>query len=270
MSEIETGAGLQDTSSARVTKAPDVRRIELLTAAMELFTQFGYKKTSVQMITEKVGVAKGLFYHYFDSKADLLQQLATWQADTFFETLPTHASEMEGDALHKTREIISKVVQWKFEDARGMTLAYLQVMYREENAAFRMALVNEYTDRIIPIFTEIIAEGVAEGLCDVDDPQLSAEMIFATWTGAADRLAALMLALPQNEPGVEPILARVRAWEGAIERILGIEAGTLQLYDYEYLARAMTDLAALPPPGANQGASGGTEDFGSETKGEVR
>ena len=270
MSDTKTSTSPQDTSSARVTKEPDVRRIELLTAAMELFTQLGYQKTSVQMITGKVGVAKGLFYHYFDSKADLLQQLANWQADIFFETLPTHAAELQGDALSKIREIISRVVQWKFKDARGMTLAYLQVMYQEDNAAFRTVLVSEYTDRIIPIFTEIIAEGVTEGLCDVDDPQLSAEMIFATWTGAADRMAALMLALPQNEPGVEPLIARVRAWENAIERILGIETGTLHLYDYEYLARVMTDLAALPPPGASQGANGGTEDFGSGAKGEVR
>ena len=146
----ETNKKTQNAVSTRVTKEPDVRRVELLSTAMALFTQFGYDKTSVQMITDKVGVAKGLFYHYFDSKIDLLQKLATWQADTFWETLPTHASEMEGGALEKTREIISRIVQWKFEDARGMTLAYLQVMYREENAAFRTALTNvvecEHTD----------------------------------------------------------------------------------------------------------------------------
>jgi AcrR family transcriptional regulator len=56
----------------RITKAPEVRREELLAAGFRLFQEVGYESTSVQMITDAVGISKGLFYHYFDSKATLL------------------------------------------------------------------------------------------------------------------------------------------------------------------------------------------------------
>ncbi len=176
----------------RISKHPDIRREEILAAALELFMSVGYQKTSVQMITERVGVAKGLFYHYFDSKVDLLNQVAMWQADQILASVP-EPSEMEGDALDKLRALIGMFVQWKLEDARELISAYLEVMYRPENAPLRIAVVQESVARIIPVFGEIIAEGVEEGICDVDDPAIAAEMVFNLWTGSADRLAALLL-----------------------------------------------------------------------------
>ena len=232
-----------EPAKGRISKHPDVRRIELLTSAMELFSQVGYTKTSIQMITDKVGVAKGLFYHYFDSKADLLNQLADWQTDQFMATLPQHASEMDGDALSKIRSLIGTIVQWKFEDLGALMLPYIETLYQEENLQFRTALVNEYLGRVTPLFAEIIAEGVDEGVCDVPDSETAAELIFAAWVGGADRMVQLMLDLPKGPEAVEPLLARVRAWEFAIERILGIERDTLQLYDYAFLQRAFEGLS---------------------------
>lgn len=238
----------------RISKHPDVRREELLGAALELFMEYGYQKTSVQMITERVGVAKGLFYHYFDSKVDLLNQVAMWQADQVMAGVPS-VSSMEGDALDKLRSLIGRFVQWKLEDASQLISAYLAVMYQPENAPLRIAMVQESVARITPLFGEIIAEGVDEGVCDVDDPELAAEMIFALWTGMSDKLATLLLALPENPGNTDVIMDRIHAWESSVERLLGIEPGRLQLYDYEFLERGLTGLVepggdadAMPPP----------------------
>lgn len=59
----------------RITKAPDERRMELFNAAQALFFTKGYEKTSVKDIVKQVGVAKGLFYYYFESKQALLEAL---------------------------------------------------------------------------------------------------------------------------------------------------------------------------------------------------
>jgi len=235
------GASMAPEQQGRITKHPDVRREELLGAALELFTEFGYQKTSVQMITERVGVAKGLFYHYFDSKADLLNQVAIWQAGQVMEAIPP-IDDMEGNALEKLRTLIGMFVQWKLEDARDLISAYIKVMYRPENAPLRIAVVQESVSRITPIFGEIIAEGVEEGLCDVDDPALAAEMVFSLWTGMSEKLAELLLGIPENPENIDGVLDRVRAWEYSIERILGVEKGTLELYDYAFLRRGLTGL----------------------------
>ena len=59
----------------RITKAPDERRGELINAAQVLFFSKGYEKTSINDIVKAVGVAKGLFYYYFDSKQAILEAL---------------------------------------------------------------------------------------------------------------------------------------------------------------------------------------------------
>ncbi|MFE5853699.1 TetR/AcrR family transcriptional regulator [Streptomyces sp. NPDC056500] len=47
----------------------------LLATATRLFAQRGYDRTSVQAVVESAGVTKGAFYHYFDSKEDLLHEV---------------------------------------------------------------------------------------------------------------------------------------------------------------------------------------------------
>lgn len=53
---------------ARVSKDPEVRKQEILDAAMILFYEKGYEHTSMTDIANKVGVAQGLCYRYFPSK----------------------------------------------------------------------------------------------------------------------------------------------------------------------------------------------------------
>ena len=58
----------------------------------ELFAQFGLKKTNVEDITSKVGIAKGSFYAFFDSKEEL-----------FFEIMET----IEDDTQSRLAKMLS-------------------------------------------------------------------------------------------------------------------------------------------------------------------
>lgn len=42
-------------------------------SALELFSQKGYKNTSVAEIAKKAGISKGLIYNYYESKEDVLK-----------------------------------------------------------------------------------------------------------------------------------------------------------------------------------------------------
>src|ERR1700678_2682521 len=63
--------------SARMarTKPAEQRRADLLEAGRELFLANGVAATSLEDITGRAGVSKGLFYLYFRSKDDLLLAL---------------------------------------------------------------------------------------------------------------------------------------------------------------------------------------------------
>ena len=89
---------------ARVVKAPDVRRSELIACAQQLFFTNGYEKTSVSDIIAEVGVAKGTFYYYFDSKQAILEAMIDELLDQSMAIL----QEIVADET-KVRELIPRL-----------------------------------------------------------------------------------------------------------------------------------------------------------------
>lgn len=53
-------------------RSGEERRSEILGAALALFEQNGFDATSVEQITAKAKISKGLAYHYFKSKDEIL------------------------------------------------------------------------------------------------------------------------------------------------------------------------------------------------------
>ena len=56
------------------TQPSEVRRRDLLEAAATLFLQQGFDATPVDEIVLRAGMSKGLFYHYFSSKQEILAE----------------------------------------------------------------------------------------------------------------------------------------------------------------------------------------------------
>jgi AcrR family transcriptional regulator len=213
---------------ARVVKDADVRRKELLDTALALFESVGYERTSIEQITGAVGVAKGTFYHYFDSKQDLLAQLVSAHADELFERLDAALAAMDADAVTRLRAFFRLSGNWKLEE-RQQTIAYAQSLYSDENVRLRDALMAQWADRMDAMVTVIIRQGIAEGVFKISDAEASAGVLVSLWLGWGDRQAQRFLALPEHPEYGERIAVELEALETAMERMLGLAEGTLGL-----------------------------------------
>jgi len=71
-----------DTISPPPRRA-DVRRDQLVRAAITLLVDRGLPDSSIDDIAAQAGVAKGTFYHYFASKAELMDALRQHFSDAF-------------------------------------------------------------------------------------------------------------------------------------------------------------------------------------------
>lgn len=58
-----------------ITQKKEEKRKKILDSAYDLFTNNGVSNTSISMICEKAGIAKGTFYLYFLDKEDVLRNL---------------------------------------------------------------------------------------------------------------------------------------------------------------------------------------------------
>ena len=66
--------------------APEVRRAAVLDAALQVFTEMGFERATLQDVADRAGVTKGALYHYFDSKNELFLELMR-------ERVKAHVSE---------------------------------------------------------------------------------------------------------------------------------------------------------------------------------
>lgn len=55
----------------RIIKDPEVRKKEILTGALKVFSKKGYDKTTITDIAKELGISQGLCYRYYSSKEEI-------------------------------------------------------------------------------------------------------------------------------------------------------------------------------------------------------
>ncbi len=68
---------------------------KLLDSAFLLFTEKGFKDTSIQEIVDHAGVAKGTFYLYFKDKYDIQDYLITYKSNELFLKAIKHVNKLK-------------------------------------------------------------------------------------------------------------------------------------------------------------------------------
>ena len=61
------------------------KKEKIFDAALKLFSEKGYENTSVTEIIEEAGVSKGLVYHHFKNKGELLREIFQLATDRMIE-----------------------------------------------------------------------------------------------------------------------------------------------------------------------------------------
>jgi AcrR family transcriptional regulator len=245
---------------SRIVKAYDVRRDEILGCAERLFAAAGYGRATVNAIIESTGIAKGTFYHYFASKEDLLNGLIERIASRILAAMDVILRD-NAPAADKLRRIHEAGASIKAAHSVLLT-EYLRVFYRPENLLARHKMMERMLRATIPVYEQVIRQGIDEGSFDAAHPREAAEFLLSAWRGLGDSVAALLLdsegrqeALPQ---AMQEALRRLDAYDGIAERVLGASPGTLRLTEaarpaLEALRESLTP--ASPAPGATGGAS---------------
>ena len=75
---------IKEAISKKIEEKKDVKEKSLLTSAFELFTEKGFKETSIQEIVDNAGVAKGTFYLYFKDKYEIQNKLISKKSRELF------------------------------------------------------------------------------------------------------------------------------------------------------------------------------------------
>ena len=167
----------------KLTSRGRERRQQILDESARLFAERGYHPTSVAEIVESLGVGKGVFYWYFESKEDLfLEILASSSQD--LRRLQQSAIGDEPDPLRRIEVGIRASLQW-FRDNRHL-FNLSQFAATEE----RFAAILRQNDAVaIDDITRHLKEAMAAGSIPDQDPTMLAHAL----VGATRHLARTYL-----------------------------------------------------------------------------
>ena len=210
----------------RIVKDADERRDELLNTALALFLEHGYEHTSVEHITNTVGVAKGTFYHYFETKQDLLEQLVDRFTDDLFEQIETALAETNGSATERFRALLAASTTVKL-GRKDETLAITRSLYSGENRALLDRLREGWIVRTRPFITDIIGQGCREGTFEVPDVPAMTEIWLSLWYDYGIRLGELFFRVQEDASLTGELVNAMNTLMLVQERMLGAKPGTL-------------------------------------------
>ena len=220
---------------ARTVKEHGERRREIVSTAEHLFYQQGYTQTSVRDIIDAVGIAKGTFYHYFDSKVDLLDELVEHIMVQSVALLKPVVADETLDALTKFSRFFERVGNWKVA-RKEFVLDMMRVLYRDENVLLRSKMIRRSTDEIMaPMLCTIIQQGIDEGVFDVAHPRDSAEVVARIGLAYSESFAYALLETDERSALLPSMERKTDAYERGIERVLGAPAGSLSIVPRDQL-----------------------------------
>ncbi|MER7113478.1 TetR/AcrR family transcriptional regulator [Saccharomonospora azurea] len=206
----------------RPRRGPDPERFrEIVEAAAEVFLEKGYSATSIQDISDRVGILKGSLYHYVRSKEDFLYRIIK---DVYDEAIADirKVSELEAEPLEKLAEFIRLHVRFA---ASHLTAYTIQLREFEQLSAERREEIRRGGETYVEALQVILEEAQEEGVVDGSlDPRLASIIItgelnsMTRWYSPQGALSADELA----DVYVGMVLCSV-ASETAVEDAGGIE-----------------------------------------------
>jgi AcrR family transcriptional regulator len=207
-----------------------VRRDAILDVAERLFRARGYEQVSIQDVQDELGVSRGAIYHYFGSKAAMLEAVVERIADGVVAVIGPIAEDPDLPALEKLRGVFAAAGRWKAE-RRELMLAVLRAWYSHDNALVRERLRAVSSARMAPVLAGIVRQGRAEGVFTASSPEHAAHILVAMLEGSSDALGRLFLDRLAGEVSFAEVERAMAAYDEAVERILGLPAGSFELVD---------------------------------------
>lgn len=233
---------------ARITNEKDraSRRSDILNAAERLIFTQGYEQMTIQAILDALGISKGAFYHYFDSKTTVLEALVERMAVNAEGTLNPILSDPALSGIEKLRQYFASGVRWKTARITEL-MPILRAVYTDDNLVFRQKLIARLVSRGAGMLEGVIAQGVAEGALRTPYPAQIGEVVMLLLQNLGEMLAAEVLAAAGGTADPARIQRRVDVYTGAVERVLGASPGALPIVDANMIAAWFSPDAPAAP-----------------------
>lgn len=147
-----------------------------------LFISKGYAKTTVNDILQAVGIAKGTFYHYFQSKEEVMNASVM----RFINKGVAAARRIAEDSSLHAHEKLYRIITGQGQD-RGNKTEMIEQLHHVHNIEMHQKSLVETIIRLSPILTDVVEQGINEGVFQTPAPKEVVEFLLVSSQFLMDR-----------------------------------------------------------------------------------
>lgn len=201
----------------RTVKEAEERKNEILDRANELFCEKGFEGTSTNDILKAVGIARGTLYYHFKSKGDIMDALIERYNKHILNAAKSAAQNHELTIYERMMKVI---LSMRLSQYSTQSEELIEHIHKPQNILMHQKIQKVIIQGITPILSDLIKEGIQQGLFDTQVPYECMEMMMIYATTLLD---SGLIELTQEEQYL-----RIKALFINMERMLGCKAGDLK------------------------------------------
>lgn len=174
----------------RDVKDSEIRRAEIMDAAMLLFMEKGYANTTTQDIVDKVNISRGLLYYHFKNKEDILYCLVERYSEKLLRDIHVIVNDDDKTAIEKIRAFIgATIISTDNVSAEGTELQ--KTVDLEENRYMLDKLSHKLIEKLTIYFERIINQGISEKVFSVKYPSETAEFLMTAYVFVSNNIGII-------------------------------------------------------------------------------
>ncbi|MGT2846617.1 TetR/AcrR family transcriptional regulator [Streptococcus massiliensis] len=164
----------------RDVKTPQVRRAEIMAAAMKVFHEKGYLKTRTQDIINEAGISRGLLYYHFKDKEDILYCLIEKYSEPLLQQLKEISQQEDLPVLEKLRLFMdATMISESSLTQENKTLQ--NTVHLDANRYLLDRFCHKLCRQMTVYFTNILEEGRAQQLFHLERPKETATFLMTAY-----------------------------------------------------------------------------------------
>lgn len=192
-------------------------RQKIIEVATNFFATKGYEATSVNQIIAEVGIAKGTFYHYFNSKEDVMKEVIALIIDDLVDKIKVILADENLSGYEKFKRVT--VVANLYESTSIDNRRIIEDIHGLRNTLFHQLSIVESIKAVAPLIAKSIEQANEEGYFNCTFPLETVEFLIVFSNG--------IIAEPEFVWSDEELAQKMRAFVDCGEKLLGAPAGSL-------------------------------------------
>ena len=165
----------------KTTRIQEANRRILLEAALDVFSAYGFRGTTIDQIAEKAGMSKPNLLYYFKRKQDIYVSVLEETLEEWLK--PLHELDPQGDPVEELRRYITRKIDMSSKKPEASRLFANEILH---GAPAIKAFLTTSLKALVDDKATVIRQWVSEGRLAAIDPYHLIFMIWATTQHYAD------------------------------------------------------------------------------------